>query len=123
MARKILIADDEDMVRELVKTSLRNDGYEFVEAREGQEALNLTKAHMPDLVILDIMMPGMLGYQVCKEIKNNKKTAKIPVLFITARTSTLSVQTAVQSSGGQELINKPFDPADLRARVKKLLGP
>jgi CheY-like chemotaxis protein len=122
MAKKIMIADDEEMIRNLVKVSLREDDYEILEARDGLEALNLAKEKMPDLIILDIMMPGMVGYIVCKELKNNPETKKIIIFFLTSRSSTFSIKTTIENAGGDGLINKPFDPLELRQKIKKALG-
>ena len=120
MAKKILIADDEATVRDLIKLSLEHEGYEIFEARNGVEALNKAKELVPDLLILDVMMPGKIGYQVCSELKSDPATKRISIIFITARDSSLSMET-VQESGGDDLISKPFKPQELKARIRKVL--
>ena len=121
MAKKILIADDEEMIRNAVKLSLENEGYEILETNDGREALEMATKFLPDLVILDIMMPGMNGYRVCQELKSKTITGKIIVLFLTAR-DTDKASHAVHDSGGDDLLGKPFTPSELRGKVKELLG-
>jgi DNA-binding response OmpR family regulator len=121
MAKKILIVDDKEFIRQAIKICLQIEPYEFYEAGDGVEALNLARTVNPDLIILDIMMPGMTGYRVCKELKNNPETKNIIIVFITAR-GEASVEATVKTSGGDDLIPKPFDPKELRNKVKKLLG-
>ena len=121
MARKVLIVDDEEFVRALIKDSLAADGYELYEAPNGVEALELARRIKPDLVILDVMMPGMVGYRVCRELKNDPEMKSAFVLFLTARNGNETESTVIRS-GGDDLISKPFDPKDLRARIKAALG-
>lgn len=123
MAKKILIVDDERKIRELIKATLviLSDDIEMHEAEDGNEALRVAREIMPDLIILDIMMPGASGYHVCKEIRKNPKTSKILVLFLTARGGELSEMT-VELSGGNELMTKPFNPIELRMKVKNMLN-
>jgi two-component system alkaline phosphatase synthesis response regulator PhoP len=116
-----LIADDEDMVRDLIKLTIRDDGYEIHEARDGIEALDKARQVMPDVIIMDVMMPGKIGYQVCKELKDDPATRKIFVIFLTARGGSLSKET-VQMSGGDAFLAKPFSPRDLRDNVRKALA-
>ncbi len=121
MAKRVLIADDEDMVRDLIKLTIRDDGYEIHEARDGIEALDKARQVMPDVIIMDVMMPGKIGYQVCKELKDDPATRKIFVIFLTARGGSLSKET-VQMSGGDAFLAKPFSPRDLRENVRKALA-
>jgi len=121
MARKVLIVDDEEFVRALIKDSLGSEGYELYEAPNGSEALELARNIKPDLVILDVMMPGMVGYRVCRELKNDAEMKSVFVLFLTARSGNETESTVIRS-GGDDLMLKPFDPNDLRARIKAALG-
>jgi len=121
MRKKILIADDEDNIRKLVRVSLEDEGYDLFEARDGNEAVAKAKELKPDLIILDVMMPGKIGYQVCEELKQAPETSRIFVVFLSARGKPLSEMTG-KMIGGNEFIAKPFDPSELRARVKKALG-
>lgn len=120
MAKKILIADDEDNVRELVRVSLEDEGYEIHEAREGNEALAMAKSLKPDLIILDIMMPGKTGYEVCEELKQDPATRSAYVIFLSARGKAASERTGKQK-GGDEFMVKPFEPKELRERVFRAL--
>lgn len=121
MTKKILIADDEDNIRRLVRLSLEDDGYELFEARDGAEALAKARKIRPDLIVLDVMMPGMIGYRVCEEVKKGSDTGHAYVLFLSARDSKSS-ESACLDAGGDQLMTKPFDPDDLSERVKKILG-
>ncbi len=120
MSKKILIADDEDIIRNALQLALDIEDYEIHCASDGIKALKKAREVMPDLILLDIMMPGKSGYEVCKELKNDPQTEHIYIIFITARVSR-ETEIAVQQSGGDELIYKPFDILELRERVKKAL--
>jgi DNA-binding response OmpR family regulator len=120
MPGKIIIADDEDVVRETVRLCLQNNGYEIYEAADGLEALELARRIKPDLMILDVMMPGMAGYRVCTELKKDDATRNIFILFLTAR-GTRQAENTVIRSGGDDFMAKPFDPALLREKVKAAL--
>jgi len=121
MTKKILIADDEEYIRELIKASLEDGGYEISEAEDGILTLDLVRKVIPDLVILDIMMPGIIGYRVCEEIKKNPDTAHTKVIFVSARGHEVSKMTG-QMAGGDDYLVKPFEPQEIREMVKKWLG-
>ena len=121
MTKKILIVDDELMVRDLVKVGLKDEGYEVFEAKDGIEALNMAREIVPDAIILDVMMPGKIGYQVCTALKNDPKTEHIHIIYLTARGGPSSTK-AVELSGGDDFLAKPFDPAELRKKIRKGLG-
>jgi len=121
MAKKVLIVDDEDMVRGLVKESLREEGYELHEAANGGEALEKAKLIKPDLVILDLMMPDKWGYLVCDELKKDPDTSGAVIMFLTARGSAPSKKMA-EKSRGDDFMVKPFSPAALREKVNELLS-
>jgi len=121
MQKKILIVDDDEVIRDAVRISLIEEGHRIFEAEDGKKAFSIAKDVRPDLVILDVMMPGMNGYRVCQEIKKDPDTAHAYVIFLTARGHSLT-DDAVVESGGDDLINKPFMPADLRDKVRSVLG-
>ncbi|HUT55782.1 MAG TPA: response regulator [bacterium] len=121
MAKKVLIADDDDMVRNLIKLTIRDDGYEVHEACDGIEALDMAREIMPDLIVMDVMMPGKVGYQVCQELKEDPDTRQIFVMFLTARGGSLSKET-VELSGGDAFLSKPFTPRELRELIQKALS-
>ena len=121
MTKKILIADDEELIRGAVKLSLRDQGYELYEAKNGTIALEMAKNIKPDLMILDVMMPGIVGYAVSKELKDDPETRDIYILFLTSRGGTQAEMTAMRS-GADAYLSKPFEPAQLREMIKKALG-
>jgi len=116
--KTILIVDDTianlDILIELL------DGYDVIDATNGEDALDIAQNENIDLILLDIMMPQMDGYQVCQKLKENPKTKDIPVIFITAKTDEESIEEAFDI-GGADYITKPFLPKELLARVKKEL--
>ncbi len=114
----ILVADDDDNIRELVCLFLRNDGFETVEAVNGKEALSLYDSTPVDLVVLDIMMPVMDGWALCKELR--RANPDLPMLMLTARGETWEKVKGFEL-GADDYLTKPFDPLELKARVRALL--
>lgn len=121
MTKKILIADDDDNIRELVRVSLETGGYELHEATDGVQALDMALKLQPDLIVLDIMMPGKVGYEVCAEVKKNPETRHTRIILLSARGKPISLQTG-QALGADAYLSKPFNPEELERTVKKLLG-
>ncbi|MFH0925337.1 MAG: response regulator [bacterium] len=117
---KILIVDDDSAIREIIRLSLNLSGYAIVEAQNGLEALKMTITEEPDLIILDIMMPGMSGMEVCKKLKESTITSHIPILMLTARYE-LEDKVKGLEVGADGYLVKPFDPMELEARVKALI--
>ncbi|MBN1531314.1 MAG: diguanylate cyclase [Spirochaetes bacterium] len=113
---KILIADDESTNVLYLGELLKRD-YEVFVAKDGKTALELAASVIPDLVLMDVMMPGIDGYQACIELKRNPLTADIPVIFITARSDADDVVRGFDA-GGEDYITKPFNPQELHARVR-----
>ena len=118
---KILIVDDDPKAVKLMGYILYKEGYEVVPALSGKEALKLLKEEKPDLVILDIMMPEMDGYEVCRRIRADPETAKVPVIMLTAK-AMLEDKIAGFEAGADDYITKPVLPAELLARVRVLLS-
>ena len=114
---RILIADDNPEIREIIHILLEGEGFDIEEACDGQHALNLTEKKDFDLIILDIMMPGLNGYQTCIEIRKNSNA---PILFLSARTKD-SDKTLGFSSGGDDYLAKPFSYNELISRAKALI--
>ncbi|MCK5687552.1 response regulator, partial [bacterium] len=111
----ILIVDDtKDNINILL--SLLDD-FDLLVALNGKKALSLIQKHDVDLILLDIMMPDMDGYEVCQKLKSQEETKDIPILFITAKTDEKSIEKAFES-GGMDFVTKPFKPKELLARVK-----
>lgn len=115
---KILVADDDSNIRELVCLFLRNEGFEMVEAADGKEALDVFASERPDLVVLDIMMPVMDGWALCKELR--RSNPNLPLLMLTAKGETWEKVKGFEL-GTDDYLTKPFDPLELTVRVKALL--
>ncbi len=116
MARTILIVDDESAIRLSIKAALEGEEYSFLEASSGKDALNKTKKDRPDLILLDIMMPGMDGFEVLKALKDDPSTKRIPVIMLTAKSDIQSVEKG-HSGGAIYYINKPFIVSNLVKKV------
>ena len=114
---KILIADDEQLMRQLVIDFLQPEGYEMLEAADGKEALQIYHEQHPDLVLLDVMMPGYDGWTVCREIR---RESSIPIMMLTAKGEEID-QLFAYDLGVDEYITKPFSPKILVAKIKALL--
>lgn len=113
----ILAVDDEMNILELLKFNLTKEGYQVLMATDGQQALNYARAEKPDLIILDIMLPEMDGYDVCRILKANKETAGIPVIMLSAKGDVLDKVVGLEL-GAEDYVTKPFSPRELVARVK-----
>ncbi|MCC6238661.1 MAG: response regulator transcription factor [Dehalococcoidia bacterium] len=114
MPGRILVADDESNIVQLLRLYLREAGYEVVAAHDGREALERFRADSPDLVLLDIMMPELGGFEVCQEIR---KTSDVPVIMLTARTDDVDKIVGLEM-GADDYVTKPFNPREVVARVK-----
>lgn len=117
--RTILIADDEPDILEILNYNLKAEGYDVLNATNGIDAIRLAKEHHPDLIILDVMMPGKSGFEVCKILRSHKDFDNTIIIFLTAlndeRTEIKGLET-----GGDDYINKPISPKVLRSRVNAL---
>ncbi len=117
---KILVAEDEKDIRELIAFTLRYAGFDVEVAVNGIEALEKIGQEKPDLIILDVRMPRMTGYEVCRRLKEDPQTRDIPVVFLSAKGQDMEVQEGY-ASGAEEYIIKPFVPDDLVAQVQRIL--
>ncbi len=117
MPDKILIADDEIVNRKLLANILKKENCELIEAGDGDEAIELTLQELPDLILLDIMMPGKDGYEVCHELKRDSRSADIPIIFFSARGETEDKIKGLEL-GGVDYLTKPFDKREVLAKVK-----
>jgi two-component system, OmpR family, alkaline phosphatase synthesis response regulator PhoP len=117
---KVLVIDDEAPIRLLCRVNLEAEKMDVVEAAEGAEGLELARAEKPDIVLLDVMMPGMDGWQVAEKLLENQETSQIPLVFLTARAE-LRDRARGLELGGVDYITKPFNPVELASVVEKLL--
>jgi two-component system alkaline phosphatase synthesis response regulator PhoP len=117
---KILIAEDERDIRDLITFTLTFGGYQVVAAANGEEALEKAREEIPDLILMDVRMPKMTGYEACQEMKQDDRIKHIPVVFLSAKGQDSEVATGLDV-GAVEYILKPFSPDELTARVKELL--
>ncbi len=117
---KILIADDNEQNRELLEAYLSGDGHEILMAADGQETLEVALKHQPDLILLDIMMPKMSGYEVCQKLRKDDSTKQIPILMVTALKEMGDIEKAV-AAGADDFLSKPVHRLELKTRVRSLL--
>jgi DNA-binding response OmpR family regulator len=117
--KKVLVCDDDLHILEAVSFVVRTEGYHVLTAENGDEALSLFRAERPDLVFLDVMMPGKDGYEVCREIKNDKLCNSY-VILLTARAQPVDRERGY-ANGAEDYVEKPFWPSRLRELLHKLL--
>ncbi len=118
---RILIAEDEPDMRELIGTVLQEEGFETILATDGEDAIRKAHEHHPDLIILDIMMPRMDGYETCEAIKADPTTKDIPVVFLSAKAQDSDIEKG-KTYDVEEYLTKPFDPDTLIEVVERVLG-
>ncbi len=118
---KILIAEDERDIRELITFTLRYAGHEVTQAANGEEALALAKQTIPELILMDVRMPKMTGYEACRHIKADEALKNIPVVFLSAKGQETEIQTGLEV-GATDYILKPFAPDQLIKRVSEILA-
>ncbi len=116
---KILIAEDEPDIRDLVAFTLRFAGYEVVAANNGEEAVQMASREFPILILLDVRMPRMTGYDACRAMKANPELKDIPVVFLSAKGQESEIQTGLDA-GAEEYLLKPFAPDQLTDRVRAI---
>jgi DNA-binding response OmpR family regulator len=119
-AATVLVADDDDDIRDLVSFRLQTAGYEVVTADNGNDALKTARWKLPDLIVLDVSMPGMSGFDVCHQLRAAPRTAYIPVMMLSARTQLTEIDLGL-ALGADEYMLKPFSTAELIRRVRWLL--
>ncbi|MGQ9598726.1 MAG: response regulator transcription factor [Anaerolineae bacterium] len=118
---KVLVAEDESDIRNLIVFSLEYAGYTVVQAMDGEEAIQKAITEQPDLILLDVRMPRMNGYEACKRLKAHESTHHIPVVFLSARGQEIEIKQGLEL-GAVEYILKPFAPDELQQRVTSLLA-
>jgi DNA-binding response OmpR family regulator len=117
----ILIADDDPDILALVSFRLERAGYEVVQARNGEEAVQVALARRPDLAVLDVMMPRIDGYEATRRLRQHDETSRMPVILLTARVQEEDIARGFDA-GADDYVKKPFSPQELGARVQAVLG-
>ena len=118
---KILIAEDERDIRDLITFTLGFAGFEVVAAANGEEAVNLARQEIPDLILMDVRMPRMTGYEACAIMKADAKLKNIPVIFLSAKGQDSEIQAGLQA-GAADYLLKPFAPDQLTERIQAVLA-
>jgi two-component system phosphate regulon response regulator PhoB len=118
--KRILVVEDEEDILELIRYNLAKEGYDVHGVKSGEDALKKLNSTLPDLVILDLMLPGIDGFEICKIIKGDSKTKAIPIIMLTAKSEEADIVTGLEL-GADDYITKPFSPRILIARVRAAL--
>jgi CheY-like chemotaxis protein len=120
--KKILIVDDQEEVRELVEVTMRGDGYELLQAATGQEAIDIARAEKPELIIMDIMMPGEIdGLEATRIIKSDPETSGCTIVMLTAKGQKTDLEKG-REAGADDYFVKPFSPLLLLKKIEEVLG-
>lgn len=114
---RILLIDDDPLMRQIVRTTLVKDGYEISEASSGEEGLARAKANRPDLILLDVMMPDLDGFEVCHRLRSFPLTVNVPIIMLTAL-GDMNDKVLGMQMGADDYITKPFDPREMRSRIE-----
>src|SRR5271166_5974304 len=118
---RILVVDDEPEAVELVEFNLKQAGYAVVTAADGAEALKKARAQTPDLIVLDVMLPEMDGFEICKTLRLEAATARVPIVMLTAKAAEIDRVLGLEL-GADDYLTKPFSPRELLLRVKKIIA-
>jgi DNA-binding response OmpR family regulator len=118
VAEKIMVVDDEKEIRDLLSTYLVEDGYDVIAAASGEEAINLAQSEDPQVILMDVKMPGIDGVETCKRLKGAERTKSIPVIMVTAYQDR-DVEAYLE--GADDFVNKPFDKTEITFRVRSML--
>jgi len=121
ISKRILVVDDEEDIVALVRIRLEAEGYEVLVASDGQQALDTARKEMPNLIILDLMLPKIDGYKVCRMLKFDERYKKIPIILFTARSQSSDKDLGMEV-GADVYLTKPFDPKVLLDSIKRLLS-
>src|SRR5205823_8094297 len=121
MATRVLVIDDEAPIRLLCRVNLEAEGMEVLEAADGPSGLEKARSETPDVILLDVMMPGLDGWRVAEELLDDQRTESIPIVFLTARAE-LRDRARGLDLGGVDYVTKPFNPVELAPLVRDLLG-
>lgn len=122
MGHRVLAVDDDPVIQRLLEVNLEMEGYEVRLASDGLQAVDAAKAFRPHVILLDVMMPNMDGWEACAQIKQDPELADTPVVFLSARAQDADIERGTEL-GAAAYITKPFDPIDLLDLVAELVGP
>jgi DNA-binding response OmpR family regulator len=117
----VLAADDDEDILELVAFRLERSGYTVLQARDGEQALELARSENPDLAVLDVMMPKLDGFELTRRLRAEEATSRMPIILLTARAQDSDVDQGFES-GADDYLRKPFSPQELSTRVQAILG-
>jgi len=120
MKKRVLLIEDDPSAVRLVSYTLEQEGYEVLTAMNGLEGLNKVREEAPDLLVLDVMLPGLDGFEVCRRLRADEKTAGLPVLMLSAKEQEIDKTTGIKV-GADDYLAKPADPSEIVARVESLL--
>lgn len=118
--KKLLIADDEEAIRSLVRMTLEGESLEILEAADGDEAVVMARQYLPDVILLDVMMPRQSGFEVCRALKGDPATAEIAVVLLTAKAQSADIEEG-RTAGADDYFTKPFSPIALLRKVDDVL--
>ena len=121
MTKTILIVEDDPVASELIEYALHVEGYDTLVALNGEQGMSHARDHNPDLVVLDVMLPGMDGFEICRRLKAEPETTHIPILILSAKAQVTDVKTG-QEVGAEIYLTKPLDPSNLVEQVRFLLS-
>lgn len=121
MGPRVLLVEDEPLILRLLQVNLRLEGFEVDACSDGEEALLRAEATPPDAVILDVLLPGMNGFEVCERLRGHPATASVPIVMVTAQAQDED-RARGYALGVQEYVTKPFEPSELVATVRRLIG-
>lgn len=121
MEKKILVIEDDPATSRLVDYSLRHEGYQVITASNGLEGVRKALSESPDLIILDVMLPGMDGFEICHRLRSEPTTANLPILMFSAKAQEIDKETGIKV-GADDYLTKPAAPAEIVSRVEKLLA-
>lgn len=121
MSKTVLVVDDEKMTRDLLRLMLKGTGFTILEAEDGFAAMEQVAAHSPDIIILDVMMPGMDGLAVCRKLRSEPETADLPVIMLSAKTTPTAIQDGLEA-GANKYLTKPVGFKELLDNIQDILG-
>lgn len=121
MSQSVLVVDDEPMARTLLRLMLVRVGFEVSEAENGFDALEKVEGNLPDLILLDVMMPGMDGFTVCQKVRAREETAELPIIMLSAKTDSDSINRGLLV-GATKYLTKPISPEELTKHVRSALN-